>query len=258
MKIQLLPSSIDTSDGASVRQHLTCIVVDDRVALDAGSLAMSCTDLQRQNIRDIVLSHVHLDHIAGLPLFIDDLFASLTTPILIHATEEMITALEDFIFNWTIYPRFAELSNSFGKVMDYRPFTIGETVDVAHLNIRPIEVNHNFPSVGMVVSDGNGSIGLTGDTAPTDDIWDELNRTKDIAAVFVECAFPNEMSELARVSNHLTPRQLSAEIKKLKKRNVPVFVVNIKPMYRTAVIEQIEALDLPNVNILQIGRIYEF
>ena len=77
MKVQLLPSTFDESGKASSRQHLPCFVIDDVVAIDAGSLAMACTDQQRANIRDIVLSHAHLDHIAGLPLFIDDLYSVL-------------------------------------------------------------------------------------------------------------------------------------------------------------------------------------
>src|SRR6186997_1408628 len=100
MKIQMLPSTIDENGKASDRQHLLRIIVDDRVAIDAGCLALSCSDLQRSQVRDIVLTHTHLDHIAGLPLYIDDLFASLKEPIRVHATAEMIEGLERDIFNW--------------------------------------------------------------------------------------------------------------------------------------------------------------
>ena len=62
------------------------IIIDDRVAIDAGSLAFSCSDLQRDKCGHL-LTHTHLDHIAGLPLFIDDLFAMLTEPVRVHAIE---------------------------------------------------------------------------------------------------------------------------------------------------------------------------
>src|SRR3954464_13064962 len=122
MKVQLLPSTIDENGRASARQHLLTLVVDDRVAIDAGCLAFSCTDIQRQQVRDIVLTHTHLDHIAGLPLFIDDLFASTTEPIIIHGTAEMIETLESHVFNWSIYSRFSDLQNSHGDVVRYRRF----------------------------------------------------------------------------------------------------------------------------------------
>src|SRR5437868_15401047 len=117
MKVQLLPSTFDENGSVSVRQHFMSIVVDDCVAIDAGSLAFACTKRQQENIRDVILTHTHLDHIAGLPLFIDDLFSTLMEPIRIHATREMIGILERDIFNWSIYPRFSELFNDHGPVV---------------------------------------------------------------------------------------------------------------------------------------------
>ena len=128
MKIQMLPSSIDENGQASDRQHLLTLVIDDCVAIDAECLAMSCSPKQRENIRDVILTHTHLDHIAGLPIFIDDLFASLKEPVRIHASSEMIEILERDIFNWAIYPRFSQLSNDDGPVMEYREFERGADV----------------------------------------------------------------------------------------------------------------------------------
>src|SRR3954464_8961290 len=125
MKLQLLPSTFEEDGRASARQHLACFVVDDLVAIDAGSLAMATTSVQKKQIRDVVLTHAHLDHIAGLPLFIDDLFATLTAPIRIHACHGVIEALESHIFNWSVYPRFSELANSNGAVIEYRPLVDG-------------------------------------------------------------------------------------------------------------------------------------
>ena len=51
---------------------------------------MAASATQKKQIRDVVLTHAHLDHIAGLPLFIDDLFASLIEPVRIF--EELIKA----------------------------------------------------------------------------------------------------------------------------------------------------------------------
>src|ERR1041385_9243317 len=141
MRLQMLPSTIDENGKGSARQHLLSIIIDDRVAIDAGSLAFSCNDIQRTQIRDIVLTHTHLDHIAGLPLFIDDLFATLEEPICIHATRQMIDTLEQDVFNWSIYPRFSELSNQSTSVVKYKEFERGGTFQVAHLTIQSVPVN---------------------------------------------------------------------------------------------------------------------
>jgi len=257
MRYQLLPSTIDEDGRASARQHLLTVVVDDRVAKDAGCLALSCSDAQRAQIRDIVLTHTHLDHIAGLPLFIDDLFGSLTEPITIHATVDMIRALERDIFNWTIYPRFAELRNSHGPVVEYREFEEGTSFQVKHLSMKSISVNHKVSANGYLVSDGKASFAVTGDTAETDDFWATCRAAADLKAVLVECAFPDEMADLAKASFHLTPSKLATELEKLGERDFPVYVINIKPMYRAQVVQQLTAAKLDGVEVLEIGRVYE-
>src|SRR3954449_4883756 len=109
MKVQLLPSSFEKDGSPSERQHLSCLVINDTVAVDAGSLAMAATNEVRSKLRDVVLTHAHLDHIAGLPLYVDDLFASLETPITVHALWEVIEILERDVFNWSVFPRFSEI-----------------------------------------------------------------------------------------------------------------------------------------------------
>jgi cAMP phosphodiesterase len=258
MKLQLLPSTIDADGKASARQHLLSIVIDDAVAIDAGCLAMSCSDAQRTQIRDIILTHTHLDHIAGLPLYIDDLFATLTEPVRIHATREMIDILERDIFNWSIYPRFSELKNDHGPVIEYREFEQGSTFAVKHLTVRSIAVNHKVEATGYIVSDGSVSVAITGDTAETDEIWPACAAEPNLKAVLVECAFPDEMSELAAISGHLTPSLLTKELAKIKGRKFPAYIINLKAMYRERVIEQIGKAGLDNVDVLEVGKVYEF
>src|ERR1044071_8769973 len=153
MKVQLLPSTIDEDGRASARQHLMSIIIDDCVAIDAGSLAFACSDVQRRQVRDIILTHSHLDHIAGLPLFIDDLFATLTEPVRVHAIKPVIEILERDIFNWCVYPRFSELNNDHGAVLEYRKFESGGSFTAAHLDIKSIAVNHKVSASGYIVSD---------------------------------------------------------------------------------------------------------
>jgi len=258
VKFQLLPSTFEKNGSASRRQHLACFVVDDRVAIDAGSLGQSACALQREQIRDVVLTHAHLDHIAGLPLFLDDLFASLEAPVRIHATPDVIGILERDIFNWSIYPRFSELTNDRGSILEYVPFKTGSEFAVAHLTFRAINVNHRVPTVGFVISNGKASVVMTGDTAGLDEFWETVNSLPKPDAVLIECAFPDELSELAEVSHHLTPIRLRSELGKLAHPETPVYVINIKPMYYEKVVRQIEELDIRNLRIFEVGRVYEW
>lgn len=258
MKLQLLPSTFN--DGASDRggQHFTCFVINDVLAVDAGSLATSVSARQRAQIRDVVLTHAHLDHIAGLPLFIDDLFATLTEPVHVWAAYEIIEVLERDIFNWSVYPRFSELDNSHGPVMVYHKFGRCVEFEAAGLRILPLAVNHRVPSYGFVISDGSSSIAMTGDTAWMDDFWNSVNDRSSLDALFIECAFPDSMSGLAERSHHLTPSRMIAELKKFS-LDAPVYVVNMKPMYRDEIVADIAAQSGGReVNILEVGKVYEF
>lgn len=254
MEIRLLKSSFDDDGSASDHQHTACFIVNGAVAFDAGSLAMAI-GADRPNVRDIVLSHTHLDHIAGLPLFIDDLFSTLRSPIRVHASLTMIEALRSHIFNDVIYPNFEEISNEFGPVLEFREYEFEREFSVADISILPIKVNHNEPSAGFLVSDASGSIALTGDTADTSAIWEAAGQLKDLRAIVVECAFPESMTKLAATARHLTPLGLKAELRKLGRRDLPVYVANIKPMFREQVVAEIEELRLSSIRIFPVGGI---
>jgi cAMP phosphodiesterase len=258
MKFQLLPSTFDENGCASQKQHLSCFVIDDCVAIDAGSLAMASGAAQKEQIRDIVLTHAHLDHIAGLPLFVDDLFAVLSEPIRVHATAETVEILERDVFNWHVYPRFSELGNNFGAVLKYQKFEIGRKFSVKHLSFKSVSVNHKVSTVGFVVSDRRTTFAISGDTAEMNDFWKVVNDEENLDAVLIECAFPNELEDLARGAHHLTPKSLKREIPKLKNKNCPIYVINMKPMYRDEIVGQIDKLNIDNLQILEVGKIYDW
>lgn len=258
VKIELLPTTFDENGCASQRQHLCCFVIDDCVALDAGSLAFAVNKRQRESIRDVLLTHAHLDHVAGLPIFIDDLFSSLEEPVRVHASAEVIETLENDLFNWRIYPRFSELENENGKVLCYRPFEAERDFAVKHLTFKAVEVNHGVPSVGLIINDAKSKIALSGDTNEMERFWNILNEEKNLDALFVECAFPDELNDLACSSHHFTPHLLAIELEKFKNKNCPIYAVNLKPMYRERIVEQLSDLKIANFEVLELGRVYEF
>ena len=256
MKIQLLPSSFDGHGQATAEQRLTCYLIDDCVAVDAGSVAIALTDAQRQNVRDIIVTHPHMDHIASLPIFIDDLFASLKQPVRVHATQVVIDSLERDVFNWNVYPRFSELTNEYGPVMQYVPIPLGEEFQVAHLRVTAASVNHIVPTVGLLVSDERTTVAFSSDTAETQEFWELLNRTPHVDALLIEASFPNAMAELAEVTRHFTPASLQQELKKLSHNGLDILTVHLKPTYREKLIEELKALGIPKLSVMEPGRTY--
>jgi len=258
VRIQLLPSTFDAQGRATLEQRLTCFLIDDRVAVDGGSIGIALTGDQRGKVRDIIVTHPHMDHIASLPIFIDDLYPTLTEPVRVHATPEVIELLERDVFNWNVYPRFSGLQNQYGPVMEYVPIPIGSAFQVAHLSVIAVPVNHIVPTVGLIVSDGSSSVAFSSDTAETDQFWDVVNNTPHLDALLIEASFPNNMSELAEVSRHFTPASLGKELEKLNHNGMDVLAVHLKPSYRELIIRELDALNIPKLSVMEPGKTYSW
>ena len=243
---------------ATLEQRLTCFLIDDCVAVDAGSIAIALTNEQRSKVKDIIVTHPHMDHVASLPIFIDDLYPSLQQPMRVHATPEVIELLERDVFNWNVYPRFSDLKNDYGPVMEYVPIPIGKTFKVAHLNVVAMHVNHIVPTVGLVVSDGQSSVAFSSDTAQTEDFWKILNEMKGLDALLIEASFPDRMAKLAEVSRHFTPASLGQELKKLTHNGMDIMAVHLKASYRDEIVAELNALNIPKLGVMEPGRIYEW
>ena len=228
------------------------------MAVDAGSIAIALNGEQRNTVRDIIVTHPHMDHVASLPIFIDDLYPSLKEPMRIHATAEVIELLERDVFNWNVYPRFSDLKNDYGPVMQYIPIPIGAPFRVAHLNVVAVPVNHIVPTVGLVVSDGQTSVAFSSDTAETEEFWKIVNAMKGLDALLIETSFPDRMAKLAHVSRHFTPATLGQELKKLTHNGMDIMAVHLKPSYREEIIEQLKALNIPKLGVMEPGRVYEW
>jgi cAMP phosphodiesterase len=241
---------------ATLEQRLTCFLIDDCVAVDAGSIAIALTNEQRSTVKDIIVTHPHLDHIASLPIFIDDLYNTLQEPMRVHATEEVIGLLERDVFNWNVYPRFSDLKNDYGPVMEYVPIPIGTPFSVAHLNVVAVPVNHIVPTIGLIVSDGQKSVAFSSDTAETEEFWKIVNEMKELDALLIETSFPDRMAKLAEVSRHFTPASLDQELKKLNHNGMDIMAVHLKPTYRDEIIEELKALNIPKLSVMEPGKVY--
>ena len=228
------------------------------MTVDAGSLGLALTEAQRHTVRDVIVTHPHMDHIASLPIFVDDLFGELTEPIRIHGTQEVIDLLERDVFNDNVYPRFAQLRNQHGEVMKYVPFQCGQEFTIAHLRVTAVRVNHIVPTVGLLVSDGKSTVAFSSDTAETEELWAVVNRAPRLDALFIEASFPNSMHELAKASKHLTPEMVQHELQKLSHNGIEILAVHLKPAYRQKLIEEITALGIEKLSVMEAGRVYEW
>jgi cAMP phosphodiesterase len=254
VKITLVPSSVGTNAAAS-RSFLTSYLINETVAVDAGSLGFYGEAQEQARIKHLLLTHTHIDHIASLPIFLENAFEGRPDCVTVHATADVLDALRRDIFNDRVWPDFFRLSRPEAPFLHVAELKPRVTVELAGLRVTPVPVNHVVPTAGFIVEDADGAVVIPSDTGPTEEIWERANALPNLKAVFLEATFPDELGWLADVSKHLTPATFAGELRKLH-RPVPVVVVHIKARYHQQVIAQVEALRLPHVSIGEAARPY--
>jgi ribonuclease BN (tRNA processing enzyme) len=254
MKVTLIPSSIG---GGPDHQYLSSCLINDTVAVDAGCLGFWGSPQEQARVRHVVVSHTHMDHLASLPIFVENAYEGKAECVTVHGSRAVLDCCQEHLFNEKVWPDFIALSRSERPFLRLAPFEAGETIDLDGLRITAVALDHVVPTVGFLVSDEHSAIALISDTGPTDEIWKQVNALPNLKAVFVETTFPDELGWLADLSKHLTPASLAREAAKLT-RPTRLIIIHLKARYKEQVIAQLQALGLAGLEIGQSGATYTF
>ncbi len=225
--------------GGSLRT--TSFVLDHDVLLDCGT---GVGDLNIEDLREIdhvFLTHSHLDHVTSLPFLVDTVGWMRERPVTVHALPETIEVLRQHLFNWKLWPDFAQIPDAANPWMRYEPVALGQPVDLGGgRTITPLPANHVVPAVGYHLDSGRASLVFTGDTTVNDALWPCVNAIDNLRYVIIETAFRNREHELARASKHLSPNMLAAELEKLS-RPAEIYITHLKPGEYEVIMEEIQA-----------------
>ncbi len=251
MKLQVL----GCHGGELPKCKTTCFLIDGVLALDAGALTGSLSLEELCKVDDIVVSHSHFDHVKDLPLLADLIVGRRETPVVIHASRECTKTLRENMFNNSLWPDFTQIPTKKNPVLELRPFKAGSTFNVGKYKVQSVPVSHPVESCGFVVTNGTASVAMSGDTGPTELLWQVLNKTPNLKAVLLETSFPNKLQQLADISGHLTPQTLKSELTKFKRNGAEVFLYHLKPAFVPQLKK--ELAELP-VEVLELGDSFEF
>jgi len=252
MRIELLNSSTPPSD----LQFLVSFLVNDEVAIDAGSIGL-LADLQRQRrVRHVFITHEHLDHVATLPIFLENVYEPGPDCVEVLASREVLDFLHGDMFNGRVWPDFIDLSrpsDAFVRTTAIEPL---RPITRAGLTVTPVPVSHGVDTTGLVVDDGRTTVAFPSDTGPTACFWEHLASLDRLDAVFLEASFPRSLADLATVTGHLSTATFADEIEKLP-RQVRWIVVHRKARYAEVIARELESLGLANVELVQTGHVYD-
>jgi len=233
------------SGGIGKGLKTTTFLLDKTLLIDAGTGVERMTMEQMLQIRTVVISHAHLDHIAGLPLMLATIYDQHRHPLDVYALPEVIEALRQHIFNWTIWPDYTQLPED-RPILRLHPLTNGQQLETDYHQLTLIPATHPTPTTGFLVSDGNARFVFTGDTGCNDALWPLLNQSPP-DLIIIDVSFTDDLQELARLSGHLTPSQAAQQLQQLD-TPCAVRITHLKPGFEAEIVQRCQHL-LPDWDI---------
>lgn len=229
-------------------------LINETLLLDAGTVGSVLSLAEQRRLRHVLVTHLHFDHIKGLPTLADSLFDDQRRPLIIVSLPEVLKGLHTHIFNGEVYPDFMRLPTPDRPVFRFQSVEPGATLSCGDLRVTAIPVNHQVPTLGFIVDDGRSAIVCSGDTYVTDELWKSAGRLRTLKAAFIEASFPNAMADAAPVSKHLTPLLFQREFEKLGRPEVKAFAYHLKPRYRHTLTRELAALPIASLSVLEEGQ----
>jgi ribonuclease BN (tRNA processing enzyme) len=255
MRVTLVPSAVGRRGAA--RQFLTSYLLNDTVAVDAGSLGLYRTPRHQARVKHLFLTHTHIDHLASLPVFLENAYRGDGDCVTVYGSAAVLDCLRQDLFNDRLWPDMVRISAARAPYLKLRELEPGRPVECDGLRLTPVPVDHAVPTLGLIVEEPAAAVVIPSDTGPTEVIWEWANQLPQLKAVFLEATFPNSMGWLASLAKHLTPALFAEEARKVK-RPVRFIAVHLSPRERRQIVQELRALDLPGLRIGLAGTAYSF
>ena len=197
-----------------------------------------------EQIKAYLVSHAHLDHVAGLIVASPD---DVKKPI--YALPSVNAALVDTYFNWQAWPNMSDR----GKAPQLKKYTMTDLqpgtptpLQGTKMNVTALPLDHGgVESTAFLIESDGEAVLCFGDTGPDDvqkttrmrEIWTAvapLARSRKLKAILIEASYSSDRPDNL-LFGHLTPRWIMKSLRELDSaaggkalKDLPIVVTHIK------------------------------
>jgi len=229
--------------GSSLEEK-ECIsmALSESIIIDAGGIMASVPAEKLPEIKHLIITHSHYDHIKDIPMLSDFTLIEKAGFFTIHALQSTINDIMEHVFNNKTWPDFSSLPSKKNPTVKFEVIVPGIPFDIEGLNFFPIAVDHTVSALGFLIKKEKVAIGYSGDTFLCQDLIDAFNKEPDIKALFWEASFSSELERIAILSKHLTPKLMYKDVSQIQHK-VPVYLFHMKPTLLKAIEREVNDIN---------------
>lgn len=229
-------------------------LIDGTTALEAGTICSVLPLEAQREIRQIFISHIHLDHVKSIPFLAENLFERRPKrPVVIVGLEAVMEELQRHLLNDHIWPDFTRLPSAERPVLVLRGLKQEVPTRVGDVEVTAFPMNHTVPCAGYIIRKKGAAFVFSGDTGDTERLWQAAADAPDLRAAFIEATFPDELDQLADESLHLTPRTFHTAFERIGRPDLPVYAYHMKPRYYEEIHRELTVLPIKHLTVLECG-----
>src|SRR5262245_50727210 len=130
--------------GETPRHRTSAFVINERLAIDAGSLT-SGMDLKAQfRLQACIVSHAHLDHVRDLATIADNRCQADCEPLVVAGTRDTLRTLKKHFFNNLLWPDFTVIPNKSRPTLQFLELKPEKPQEIAGYTVQTVLVNHTI------------------------------------------------------------------------------------------------------------------
>ncbi|MCX5804716.1 MAG: 3',5'-cyclic-nucleotide phosphodiesterase [Proteobacteria bacterium] len=231
----------------------TSFLINDTLLLDAGTTTEVLDDSRVHKIKNIIISHTHIDHVKGIFSLVDELAMLDREGLRLLSLKNILEIISKNLFNNLIWPDFTIIPSVKNAFVNLQEIPLEQVTLIDKIAVKPVLMTHTVYTVGYIIKEGKKGFMFTSDTGPTQRFWEVAREEKGIEYIIADVSFPNRLENMAKISGHMTLSILIEHLDRFGLENMPIYISHIKPVFLDEILKDLSQSGRKNITPLVQG-----